>query len=208
MMKTHHWHRFLVAMALLAPLALVGGCGIFSPEEVKDPPEVTPPAPYPLATDQDILIANFIRAYNERNYAEFDNLLHDEYLFYLSDEDVNAGADRTFDRARELEATYNMFNGVPGRKPDGSEQPPIRSITLQLTADGEPWSDEVGPEYEGTTRKRYEVDMTVEYVADRPSAVVGLQEFYAIPVEHDNGDGTVTTIYKLKFWRDLGREGF
>lgn len=210
MMNSHHWQRFLLALALLAPLALASGCGIFSPEEVDDGPgNVEPPAPYPLATTQDILIANFVRAYNERNYPEYEKMLHDDFLFYLSQEDVAAGADVTFSRARDLEATYNMFEGLPGTNEDGEIiQEPIRSIDLKLIPDGVPWTDQVAQDFLGTTMKRYEVDMTVEYVGDAPSAVTGLQEFYAIAVPHDNGDGTVTTIYELKFWRDLGKEGF
>jgi hypothetical protein len=183
---------------------LLAALSIFACEDdpVRNPNDGDPGDAYPATTTPEQVVTNLLKTYDERNYEEYEALLHPDFLFYLSQGDVANGADQRFDRARDLEATYGLFSGEPGQTPDGALQPPIRSIDLRLTPVDSGWTDEVAEDFTGTMVRRYEVDMIIEYAAGKPSCVVGRQEFYVAPVTNDEG-----TVYQLKFWRDLGKDG-
>lgn len=209
-----HRSAWIIAtcVAAVALAALTGGCGIFSPNEVKPGDEGgggTPPKPFPEARTESILIDNLVRAYNERNPEEYEEMLHELFVFYFAPDEVDVlGQGLSWDRARDVKSAYNMFYSQPGQKPDGSPQAPVQRIQLKLTPDDgdAPWTDQVAEEFAGTTMKRYKVDMDVFYTEGNPNQVKGLQEFYAVPVQVEREDGTTVTIYKLKFWRDLGKD--
>lgn len=195
-----HAVRWILLLAVA--LSFAAGCDDDSTIVNRSQPEEG----YPAATTPDQLVANFLKAYQERHYAEYEKLLHESFLFYLSQEDVAAGADVTFSRARDLEATYHMFSGEPAWNDQGTIiHAPIRAIHVTLMPEGPPWTDQVAQDFAGTLMRRYTVDMTMEFVAGAPAAVTGLQEFYAVAVPYDDGKGTETTVYQLKFWRDLGK---
>lgn len=191
----------ILCVAILA--AIVVGCG---EDETRIMDQGAEPEPYPPATTQDQLIQNLELAFNERSFAEYEALLHEDFVFYFAPEDVDVLHEGvSWERARDLASMYNLFNGLPGQKPDGTPQAPVQRIELELIADdpGARWTDQVAEEFAGTTMKRYRAEMDVHYTAGSPSHVVGLQEFYAAPVEVSLG-GSDGTVFRLKYWRDLG----
>ena len=69
------------------------------------------------------------------------------------------------------------------------------------------WTDASGegPEFEGSLKRRYAVDMTVSYTSsDLISEVTGEQVFY-VKSELREIDGAQQPVYQLRFWKDLGR---
>jgi hypothetical protein len=202
------YRRILTLAGILMAAAALSGCGIFSPNEVKPDEEKPNNTPYPLATTQDQLIDNFQRAYNERNYEEYDDMLADGFVFYFAPDEVGElGQGVSYDRAQDTRSTWNMFNNQGGTTPDGDPVPPVQKLQLTLVPDevGSVWTDQVAEDYAGTTMKRYKVDMLVTYADGSREQVVGLQEFYAVPVEISAEDGTAITVYQLKYWKDLGK---
>jgi hypothetical protein len=195
---------------LLAVLfaGLVSGCGIFSPDEsTEGGGGGGGNEPYPLAFDENQLITNFIRAHEERNFIEYDKLLHDGFIFYFASEDIDRspGGQGFWDRAADVASTDRMFNGKSGTKPDGSTQDPVQQITLRLEAVDGQWTTPTDPEFAGTRKRSYKVFMDVTYTNGDISRVTGEQQFFAAPVNIQQGEVTVT-IYQLKFWRDTGKE--
>jgi hypothetical protein len=186
----------LLLCALLAAQLLLSGCGIFSPQEPKDKKSTTPPDE--LATTPDILVKNFTKCYTGKNIDLYEKVLHPQFQFFFAQQDVSVLGVASWDREHEIRSTTNMFTGVTGTKPDGSQQPGIQSITLTLSPIGE-WTTNVDAQYLGTQKHSYTVDMAVTYKGDSIDQVGGIQDLYVAPVIQ-NGQ----TIYQLKFWVDDG----
>ena len=193
-------------LILVAFLSVAWGCESDSKRVVNGCDDC--PVPYPLATTQDTMVENFVRTFNEMNYEEYEKMLHEDFVFYFSPDEIDViGQGEAWFRPEDLESTRNMFNGGTGRKPDGTIQAPIQQIILELTPESatDTWTDQVPEDFLGTTMRRYEVDMDVTYTDGGVDEVTGVQEFYAAAVETETTEGTVTT-YQLKFWRDLGKD--
>jgi hypothetical protein len=190
------------AALLLAVLILpIGGMACDDDDPTGTPDDQ--PSGYPAATTRDQLVSNLARSFNERNYEEYETLLHADFVFYFSQD----GGDDTWDRARELTYISRLFSGQPGEGPGGTPVPPVQKIQVSFTEEepGAPWTDEVATEFDGTTMKRYGADMLLTYTDGTSVRVEGLQEFYAAPTTVQTKGGSVITVYQLKYWRDLGK---
>jgi len=205
MLSSTHRQRLLPLVCLGVLALAISGCGLFSPDETRDdggPGEVV--QPYEDATTPDILINNFVRAYEERNFAQYSKLIHDEFQFFFWEEDVvKLGLDAPgWDRVAELGATENMFEGNPGIDIDDEPVPGIVKIAMTKQNDtvaawvpsqGEPLFDETL-----VRRYRFNIDVTHDGVSTQVQ-VRGIQEFYAAQVEIDGKQ-----LFQIKFWKDLG----
>ncbi len=168
--------------------------------------EFADPQPYPTADSPDILVQNFVKAWNERNGLEYERLLDGEFVFFFAPQEVeDIGHGSFWDRSRELQSVDKMFNSQPGTRPDGGLQDPVHTINLELISQSSAWSPEVPDEFSGTVGKTFEVAMSVTYTNGDISEVSGLQEFYVSQAEETIGTET-KTVFRLKFWRDLGRD--
>jgi hypothetical protein len=214
--RVHRGLRFLLhAMAFALMTSLVAGCGIFSPDESGGGDgDGGGTQAYPIATSENQLIKNFEQAHLDRNFQEYDNLLDEDFQFWFSTEDLDLAPNGVFwDRAADVASTERMFNGKEGLKPDGEVQPAVQKIELTLEPTEPAWvltDDEVvGGQTltpPGTKKRRYTVNMTVNYTAgDITSSVNGEQLFYIVPTQRDLGDGTSITEWKLFIWRDFGK---
>jgi hypothetical protein len=166
------------------------------------------PTPYPEATTQDLLVDNLTRAYNEGSTDEYDKLLHEGFVFYFApDEVAEIGMGVSWDRAQDVASARRMFTAQPGHAPDGNPVAPVQKLQLTLVPedDGAGWTDQVSQDFAGTTMRRFEVDMRVTYTSGNSERITGLQEFYAAPKTVMAKDGSAVTVYRLKYWRDLGK---
>jgi hypothetical protein len=183
-----------------------GGC---TDDDDRSP--TRPPAPlFAEATTPDRLVLNFVSAHGERNIEEYADVLAEDFLYFFAPEDVDLSPSNQgyWERLRDVSATARMFAGQPGRLPNGDPQPAIETLELDLIAVDPDWIDgaDDGPEYVGTSRRCYEVDATVSYVgSDLESRLLGRQCLYVVAVILDEGEDTERTVYRLRFWRDLGR---
>ncbi len=174
---------------------------------------ITTPPPagdYPLPTTPQIWVANFERAYEQMDILEYEAVLHQDFTFWFSPDDIAETGSLSWSRSEELTASTNMFSGVPGSRTtgDGGTEiiPAIASITFSLTQVGE-WTESFddGSEYaDADVRGTFDVDMVVRYAeSDLRSLVIGRQFFYltrrGVQVEEGAQD-----LYELFAWRDIG----
>lgn len=203
-MPSRRLSRFAGFATLLLLTAFLGGCGIFSPDEPTDVPD-TPIEPYPLATTENQLVQNFIDAHNDRNFPEYDLLLHDDFEFRFADEDVDPGSGIPFfwDRQTDVASTEAMFSGKPGKiDPEtGVQQSPVQSINLTLSPRNTWSSQGIPEEFESEKWREYDVIMSVNYDNGNVAQVTGYQRFYIKQVTLESG----TQVWKLRVWRDTGQ---
>ncbi len=89
------------------------------------------PFPSPMSPNQ--LMANFMRAINERNIDEYERLLHPEFVFgFAPDHRALAPPDGTWDREHEMRSMSRLFAGETGIARDGSLAPAVRTIRFTL----------------------------------------------------------------------------
>ncbi len=200
-------HRnLLLPIALLAFSLLFGGCGIFSPDDTVIDTPTEPDIPFDPAETEDQLIELLVKSWNELNDVEYVRLLDEGFVFYFAPQEVDdIGQGASWDRARDVQSADNMFNSQPGTRPNGDPQEPVQTIALELIAQGSGWTSQVPDEFAGTVGRTFEVEMSVTYTNGDISEVSGLQEFYLVPAEEVVDDITVQ-VWRLKFWRDLGRD--
>ena len=194
--------RAATLLGLLLATAFLGGCGIFSPEQPKEV-ETKPIEPYPLALTENQLVQNFIDAHNDRNFQEYDLLLHDDFEFHFADKDVDPGRGIPlfWDRQADVSSTQAMFSGQPGKLDgEGVQQAPVQSINLSLSPRGVWTAAGIPSEYESEKVREYDVVMTVNYDNGDIAQVTGFQQFYVKRVTLENG----TQVWKLRVWRDTG----
>jgi hypothetical protein len=178
-------------------------------DDEKSPTQPAEPD-YAEATTPDLLVENFVKAQEDRNAEEYDTLLDESSVFYFAGEDVDLspGQQGFWQRAAELDTAGRMFSGQTGTRPNGDSQPGVQQITLRLNDIDPEWTDASAedPEFEGSLKRRYEVDMTVSFLSsDLLTHVTGEQDFYVIPVVLDEGLASERTVVRLRFWKDLGR---
>ena len=111
--------------ASIALLVLTGGCFNSNDPENPDPQ----PDPYPFADTVEQLMTNFKNAYEEMDIDEYDNVLHEDFLFVFADGSSVAPPSGFYTRAQDLESTTNMFAGEQGLDPDGIPKPGVRAVS-------------------------------------------------------------------------------
>ncbi len=187
------------ALLVILAVTLFAGCGIFSPDE-SDPVEGGgDEQQYPLATSPAIFVSNFEAAWEDRNLELYDDLLHEEFVFWLSPQDIDdLGIPGSWDRAREIATAEQMFGTA------GDPDLQVQSIEITTLDVVETWTanfdnpNVVGADLRGT----YSVEMSVVF-PDRRTNVLGLQNFYLKEVTREI-DGVETGVYQLFAWEDLG----
>jgi hypothetical protein len=195
-------------LTLLAVGLLIAGCGIFSPDETKDPPVDTGGGEFVPATTPDLVMQNFQNAWEQLNFAEYSKLLATEYTFYFdpADElDAYVGGP-SWSLQDELASVQAMFSNQSGVDPVTEEViPPIVSIEFTSFLPLDPdWQDPGSEElYAGTVRQRYRVSMRVTYQGEALTTLVsGVNYFYVAPIEVDG-----EMLWQIKIWEDRGNEG-
>ena len=154
---------------------------------------------YVTADTPDALMVNFVRAYEERNIVEYEKLLHDDFEFTFTAEDVTELGlpSPIWDRLTELAATQRMFDGSMGVDPiSGQPTPAITNIALSLDKVTE-WTtaNDGDPRYEGTQHRVYRVTMRVTLEGTEDQRIGGHQDFYV--VENDG-------VFQMKAWNEVG----
>ena len=187
------------ALLVILSVTLFTGCGIFSPDESDPIDNGGEQQQFPLATSPAIFISNFEQAWEDRNLELYDDLLHEEFVFWLSEQDINElQIPGSWDRAREIATAEQMFGTASD--PDLQVQS-IEITTLDVVETWTPNFDNpnvVGADLRGT----YSVVMSVVF-PDKRTNVSGQQNFYLKEVTQVI-DGVETGVYQLFAWEDLG----
>ena len=110
----------LTAVAILAL-----GCG--DDDGITPPPQKS--SPYKNLQNKDDILFNLERAYNKRNFEQFEKLLDSSFVFVLSKKDYNSGEVDVpqWGRIRELSVTQQIF--------DPSLDSDLRVISIDLELD-------------------------------------------------------------------------
>ena len=164
-----------------------------------EPPEVDPPAPWFLAETPEQFATNFRRVWEERDIDQYDNLLAENFVFYLSRADVDEGEPGLWDRAREIRAAESIF-GMQSSPP----QLTVESIEFTRWEVNNPWMGEiVDPTFaDADLVAIYTVELMAT-IAGSPERIKGNQRLYLKRQEIDV-DGEWTTVFRLRAWEDLG----
>jgi hypothetical protein len=158
---------------------------------------------YPYSTTENQLVQNFLDAYTERNFAEYDRILHEDFEFHFADEDVDPGrgVPPFWDRQADVLSTQTMFSGQPGRlNEDGVQQSPVQSINLTLSPRNIWSSDGIPAEFAAEKWREYDAVMLVGYANGDIAQVTGYQRFYIKHVTLEGGN----RVWRLRVWRDTG----
>jgi len=100
------------------------------------------------------VIVNLVRAYEERNWTEYDNLLHEDFFFHFAQQDIDElGLPQSWNKTIDSGATNRMLSGENGVKPDGGLQDPVQTIDVVLMEPIEgSWAQSQDPEFRLKTR--------------------------------------------------------
>jgi len=188
----------LRSLLVLTAVTLIGGCGIFSPDEGGETP-VDPPAPWVLAETPEQFAINFRRCWEERNIEEYENLLSENFIFRLSSADIDEGEVGFWGRAQEIRTAEFMF-GIESTPPELT----VESIEFTRWEINLPWTGEVNdPQFEDAEFvATYTVELTATIAGD-PEPVKGNQRLY-IKREAITVDGEEVSVFRLRAWEDLG----
>lgn len=189
----------LRALLVIAAVTLIGGCGIFSPDEPGDDGPIVPSDPWVPATTTAQFITNFERAWEERDLERYDELLAENFIFYVWSQDLDEVGVGFWDRAEEMDTARQMFG-----TPDSDPSLTVESIEFSVFDPEVTFSDQIeDPDLaDADLVGTYRVELIVGFPGD-DATVRGSQEFYLKKVE-DTIDGQTLSVYKLRAWKDLG----
>ena len=120
----------LVLIVLGAALAIVPACGDDDPTA-----PVRTPVPWPPVSGKWQVLRTMELAISRRNLQRYEELLDDNFTFYLANSDVLGGLPESWDREIEIHANANLFS---------TEQPPApMKHVLSLHMDIQ-WEDDRG----------------------------------------------------------------
>jgi hypothetical protein len=188
-----------ISLLVLCGMVATFGC-ILNPKSDPEPPP--PPPPWPDRTEPEHVVQILVRAYVERNFEKFNEILVDpEYLFFLQETDVQQGEEKFWTREEDYDATRNMFLAALGTPAE--DDPEL--VTLELTIEGaEVWTavDSIGDEpCEGCleTQRNYDIKAIAVYPTGETTYLGNdVVLFYVQPAM----EGSVLK-YKLKRMYDL-----
>jgi hypothetical protein len=115
---------------LLLPLAIAATAAscIFDPVAPGDKPP--PPAQkYEDLTERWHVLNNLELAYNQRKISRYDEVLDQDFTFFLSTGDVGGGLPDSWDRQTEMNANTNLFTKDP---PPPAPIPRCKSIKMDV----------------------------------------------------------------------------
>lgn len=197
--------RSLLSAGLLVCALAVGGC-IFSPQ---DDPEPTPPPVivYVWPDTREKLMKNFEQAYGEMNIEEYEKILHPDYKFIFTNNDI-------WERQDDIASTTNMFAGRPGEDETGLRNG-VQSIDVNTMVPLGDWAVQPSnhPYFPDSQRILYQVQIVFNLLGDdgsgTPSTITvsSNQFFYLKSEEIDQGDGTTRTRWFLVGQQDQEGEG-
>lgn len=184
--------RKILLCGLLVLAALCAGCS-------DDDDPVTPPAEdYPFAGSAGQLMVNFVKAYEERNYDEYVELLDEGFLFYLlpvTVTDYDLPRDH-FIRQEEMGIAEAMFSGTsPG---DG-----VGAVTdldfLVLAGVEDIWEAADDARFPDTIMRSFDVVLQVEQTAgdDVKQIVVAGRAVFFLSAEQVEYQGGTRFLYRL-----------
>lgn len=129
--------NLLLLFSLMTLLVATGGC-IFSPDDDNGGGETSDEG-LPVAITQEIMMNNFKQIYENMEYEDYENLLHEGFRMVLLQETIdswNEAGDRPleseyFDKTSEAGIHYNMFNDIGGFDAHGEPVPSIDRIDVE-----------------------------------------------------------------------------
>ena len=183
--------------ASIALLVLTGGCFNSNDPENPDPQ----PEPYPFADTVEQLMTNFKNAYEEMDIDEYDNVLHENFLFVFADGSSVAPPSGFYTRADDLESTTNMFAGEQGED-DGMLRPGVRDIDFAELTLLDDWEEVDVDDAHFAGAKRALFDVRIVFYLDTEDlntlTVDSQQVFYVKSVtEEVEGGGTREHFYLI-----------
>lgn len=195
---------FLRLAALSMFALLLAGCG---GDAGTQPP---PPGPAPLLNTPDDVIEGLRVAWESHDTTLLEPLLADDFVFYLSPNDVSFwGLDSAWSRAEEMSCCDNVFSGDTGMRPGGAFQAPVDArfgFGLSLKPVEQTWemTKRVDEPFAGALARRYDQLMLVQYTTIDFDFIGSRQEFYIGAVDVTGEDGGPARRYVLHAWQDLG----
>jgi hypothetical protein len=155
------------------------------------------------AATPDEMVADFVSAYQQRNFELYDATLHDDFLFEFAPEDAALPEiPASLDRAQELAIAFRQFSGQPSMGIDGPI-PPITGIDLLLTPLETQWTPADG-ELQGTVFRTYRANMVVRFAGGFLLVVRGDQRLYAQAVDVPAAGAEAAVVYQLRAWQEFG----
>jgi hypothetical protein len=117
--------KSIVVCVLAFGMIFTSGC-IFDP---KPDPNPVPPAPieWKDRTDKEDVITNMLLAYEHRDKGHYNELLHENYIWYLQDRDAEKLNQESLDYAEDTDGTARIFN---------------RAVLLELEIVKATWTEE------------------------------------------------------------------
>lgn len=182
-----------VALALL----LIVGCSSDGKKKNTEPD----PSLYLPQTSVDNILANLIRAYQEKNAEEYAKLFDPSYQYTFAPQDVGGpyNIPTSWGRAEELTSATRMFEGALNRDGYAPE-----SITLSFTI-GVP----TGTELDSTWTKVVLSNVYLSVLARSPSSqdpliyqVIGDKEDFYFVETSETAPGTQQKVWKIVRWED------
>ena len=127
----------LVVMSVL----VVGGCSETSEPEYED--LLVEPPRIPFAYTEDILMMNFLVAYEDMDFDRLKNLLHPDFATYLQERTKADFPERgaTLDRAEELVIGVHMLGGDPFTNAEGDLISGIATMDFNMFQQLTPWRE-------------------------------------------------------------------
>ena len=197
-------------LALLPVLLLAAACG---DDGVDTSP--APEDPTGLA-DLDRLAPAIEDAYEQLNYAEYDELIHEDYVFKMDVADVGVFGRQELSAAEDHDSTRSMFAGEYGQvaevdpitgKPTGIVFPvlPVQSIEMNLEpVNSGSWVEITEGEFAGTRARLFDLDMTVTFAGGTlANQIRGKQTVY-VQQGTLRGDTSGTLYWQIRGWQDQG----
>ena len=188
--------KFFLLLAAFTLLIAPVGC-IFSPDEDPDPDPGPVPEELPFPGSPDVLMSNFQRIYETRDFDEYRKIMHPDFLTILQESTTDEFPDvgTTLDVNEELRIHERMFSGEALVDPLGNLVPGVLSISFHTFLAQDAWvmspHDDIIPNAEwapfevrflferGQNYSTLEVNGTIKfYVTSRDSVHQGTTQQY------------------------------
>jgi len=169
--------------------------------------------PFPDTAEQ--LMANFVNAYNARDFRILRESLHPDFVTLLQPATVQLfpAVGETLDLAQELRSAQRLLSGEPVVDPDGLYVPAVTHIDFQSFTQMDAWSTSINPQIPDTGDAEHPVQRSLYYVnvvlsrgqSFSALKVEGELEFY-ITSRDSLDDGILRRYYTMRGQKDLTRD--